>query len=214
MLNRVIRRRWFMFSAIGLAIGGMMASASLGVTSPSVAATPRVSAGFFQPPSGKRMATNDLSSGECAPSNTFSQPPAGFDPTTATDTQLAEYGFPQRPVGDASSPAVQLWRLAIAHAKAYVAPSPVCTTATFYLQTSGNWAGYVASHAYYNNVHFTWAESAWVVRGVPADDNSTCYSWPCAPGAAFWTGTGLNDIIQGGHGLRIYGSYSSVHFLD
>lgn len=65
----------------------------------------------------------------CQPVHVFSQPPAGFDPATATDAQLAKYGFPPRPPrASSSSPAFQAWLKAVNSATTFVAPHPVCGT--------------------------------------------------------------------------------------
>jgi hypothetical protein len=65
----------------------------------------------------------------CQPIHVFSQPPAGFDPATATDAQLAKYGFPPRPPGaSSSSPAYQAWLQAVESATTFVPPHPVCGT--------------------------------------------------------------------------------------
>lgn len=65
----------------------------------------------------------------CQPVHVFSQPPPGFDPATATDVQLAKYGFPPRPPGASSnSPAYQGWLKAVESATTFAAPHPVCGT--------------------------------------------------------------------------------------
>ena len=65
----------------------------------------------------------------CRPIHVFSQPPAGFDPATATDAQLARYGFPPRPPGASNSAAYQAWLRAV-EGTTFVAPHPVCSNRT------------------------------------------------------------------------------------
>jgi hypothetical protein len=64
------------------------------------------------------------------PQQSYPQPPPGFDPTTATATQLQEYGFPPRPAGDSTSGAQQAWLQAMAAWKQSDTPQPTCSTAT------------------------------------------------------------------------------------
>ena len=71
---------------------------------------------------------------DCQPIKVFQQPPAGFDPRTATAAQLEEYGFPPRPPGDPTDPtvqaALQAWLNAMAASKTAVPPNPICGTTT------------------------------------------------------------------------------------
>jgi hypothetical protein len=94
---------------IGPAAVAALALVAVGVLVTSGSARPRASA--------------------CQPIHVFSQPPAGFDPATATDAQLAKYGFPPRPPGASlSSPAYQAWLQAVESATTFVPPHPVCAT--------------------------------------------------------------------------------------
>jgi hypothetical protein len=70
----------------------------------------------------------DASGCDGNPLQVFSQPPAGFNPATASNAQLVAYGFPPRPPGDSTSPAVEAWLTAVTSAKTYVAPDPVCAS--------------------------------------------------------------------------------------
>ncbi len=63
----------------------------------------------------------------CAPVTTYSQPPAGFDPLTATNAQLEEYGFPLPPPGEDAG-ATAAWQAMVSGATQYVAPDPTCGT--------------------------------------------------------------------------------------
>jgi hypothetical protein len=57
---------------------------------------------------------------------TFVQPPMGFNPAAATDTQLREYGFPPRPRSSASGRALAAWLKAVRGPDSYLAPDPIC----------------------------------------------------------------------------------------
>jgi hypothetical protein len=58
---------------------------------------------------------------------TYPQPPAGFDPTKATAAELAAYGFPPRPAGDPSGP-LGAWLKAMAAWKTTDQAEPTCGT--------------------------------------------------------------------------------------
>ncbi|HKU57620.1 MAG TPA: hypothetical protein VJP41_11430 [Gaiellaceae bacterium] len=62
--------------------------------------------------------------------SSYPQPPAGFDPVTATAAQLREYGFPPRPAGRPSSAAAGAWRYAMSHALYPDPPEQVCSIFT------------------------------------------------------------------------------------
>jgi len=86
----------------------------------------------------------------------FSQPPAGFDPTTATSAQLQAHGFPPRPpAADSANEAG--WLQAMENAKHFEAPNPQWSTVVhdgpWY---SSNRAGHVAPNEDYGDEHFTW----------------------------------------------------------
>jgi hypothetical protein len=84
------------------------------------------------------VAGADASQCDGNPLKVFSQPPAGFDPATASNAQLAEYGFPPRPPGaDQSSGAYLAWLTAVEAAKVYSPPNPVCGTVDHTSTTMG-----------------------------------------------------------------------------
>jgi hypothetical protein len=64
-----------------------------------------------------------------------SGPPIGFNPVTASDATLKEYGFPARP----SDPtALQEWDGVMQHAQNYVAPVPIQSATSFSPNFNGN----------------------------------------------------------------------------
>jgi hypothetical protein len=131
----------------------------------------------------------------CEPIQTFSQPPAGFDPTTATAAELAQYGFPPFPPGS-NAIAIASWTTAVQDAKQYSAPTPICGTGTNSVVYSDNWSGHVVPYSVQNNAHFTWSTSTWTQPSIGGDPSYTNYQ--TAPTVSFWTGTGVSSLIQTG----------------
>ncbi len=75
------------------------------------------------------------------------EPPANFNPLTATSAELSKYGFPEKPTSETE---LKAWEDAMAHAKYYVKPDQKPSTAVhglFATDYSVNWAGYVVSYA-------------------------------------------------------------------
>lgn len=74
--------------------------------------------------------TNGITTDCGVETHTYPQPPAGFDPTKATDAQLNEYGFPPRPPGDPVEPqvkaALRAWLTAMKAWKTTEPAKPIC----------------------------------------------------------------------------------------
>jgi hypothetical protein len=138
-------------------------------------------------------------SNSCQPVKVFSQPPADFDPTVASDSALQQYGFPPRPSTGANSPALQTWTQAVGSQPTFVPPDPVCTSRLHADLYTNNWAGHVALNTNFpGSPHFTYAESSWTQPSVAGNGNYPDTEWASAPAASFWVGTGYNDILQAG----------------
>ena len=101
-------------------------------------------------------------------------PPAGFNPLTASGSDLEKYGFPQRPT---DPNALASWTKAMESAKHYVAPVQI--PSTFAHGDYTNWAGYEVDGSNNNNDTFYYTSSNWV---QPA------YSGTSDP--SFWVGQG------------------------
>lgn len=142
--------------------------------------------------SNARNSSTTSSSPVIQPIQTFSQPPAGFNPLTASAASLKKYGFPPRPTAPA---ALSLWSEAMQHATHYVPPNPVASSIMHDPPThSGNpWSGYTIPS---NGVHYTGSEARWTQPAVAGNSNYTNYNK--APDASFWTGIGTNNLIQAG----------------
>lgn len=72
---------------------------------------------------------NSAANAWCQPVKVYSQPPAGFDPLTGSASELAMYGFPQRPPGN-SAGALSTWGQMVSSATTYEVPQPICGTTT------------------------------------------------------------------------------------
>lgn len=117
-------------------------------------------------------------------------PPAGFDPRTASSSELAEYGFPAKPSG---GDALKTWRQAVSD----WSPSttvPVLEVTNQRAITNSHWSGWVAHPA--SGTHFVTAE---------ATITQPAYHTPqsgCAAGyLVSWAGIGgynSGNLIQDG----------------
>lgn len=89
----------------------------------------------------------------------FPAPPAGFDPVSASDADLAEYGFPRRP--DPGSDSYNRWVAHMAHAKhrldnpiataagaAHGQPRPQGAAGAAGQNESSNWSGLIEAYQY------------------------------------------------------------------
>jgi hypothetical protein len=110
-----------------LALSGCAAAVTGCGATVRVSASNRVSA---TPSRLTEKATAKASTDCGAETKMYPQPPAGFDPTKATDAQLTEYGFPPRPPGDPSNPqvqaALQAWLTAMRSWKSTEPAQPMC----------------------------------------------------------------------------------------
>jgi hypothetical protein len=102
-------------------------------------------------PGGGRKFTYSLP-GVGVESVTFTEPPAGFEPTSASDKELQDYGFPSRPSNESG---IAEWRELVQGYES-VAPPTACrgpqvpgphspAGGVERVWESGNWSGYVAS---------------------------------------------------------------------
>lgn len=147
----------------------------------------------------------------------FVQPPGGFNPLTATDAQLACYGFPKRPE---SSTGLAQWEDVMAHAKTYVAPAlwpagtlqppaagTVCSGCSYYTWYGGGnypWSGYAiaASNNNWSGLQWTQVNGEWAVPyGNP---NKGCHNSNNTNAAivAPWVGLG-GDGWDHGTGTKL-----------
>jgi Peptidase A4 family len=150
-----------------------------------------------------------------AGTTTITAPPEGFDPLTASDDRLADYGFPPRPDKTSMPTEYANWARAMAASKTRLIPQleqtnifhgPAVLTSESNSEQKGplqsyNWSGYVDSSGAksYGSSSFYYAESNMIVPfAQPAYGTCTgiydyAYSWVGIDG---WSGS--NDILQGG----------------
>jgi len=142
------------------------------------------------------------------------EPPAGFDPITASDAALACYGFPSRPD---SGPALAHWQGIVRHAEHYVVPvlggegtaqppqtGTVCNGCSYSTWEGGGnypWSGYSipASKNGWNYLQWTEVNGEW---SVPYGHTySSCHNSTNNFGAddSPWVGLG-GDSWDGGNG--------------
>jgi hypothetical protein len=130
----------------------------------------------------------------CDPLKVF-LPKPGFKPLLASGAQLRANGFPSRPSA-ADPTALADWERAVAHAKHFSAPHPVCGTVRHTTSYNGIWAAHIVPKSDYSNSDFVQTESQWTQPSVPANSSYTNYQ--DAPDASFWNGIGISDLIQAG----------------
>lgn len=150
---------------------------------------------------------------------TFYVPPAGFDPLTASQSQLAAYHIPLPP-GDTSSPAYQQWTNMMSHSKQFLAPTSVISidrstvgvkatnnssqpsgAPSSTLQTYYNWSGLESDITGYKGIIGQW-NMPWA--GDPqGDEPAYSSSWVGLGGVhqdiLVQAGT-ESDILSGGAG--------------
>ncbi len=121
-------------------------------------------------------------------------PPAGFDPTMASASQLACYGFPSRPTDPS---ALADWLTVMRQARQFVPFAPIQSTDTHGISETINstitWAGYGARAQYNGNLQYYEVHAQW---NVP-----TAYSAPAGNWVAPWVGiggVGTCCIVQAG----------------
>jgi hypothetical protein len=145
-----------------------------------------------------RLATN------LAGATTTLPPPQGFDPITASDAALEQYGFPPRPDPSAEPDAYRHWENAMSRAVRRVSPHLITTKiqhGPVVVQNgiSLNWSGYVKgkSVSAKNPGFFKIAADYVVPRAVNNCDGGIDYTsaWIGVDG---WEGAGLKDVLQAG----------------
>lgn len=125
------------------------------------------------------------------------RPVPGVRPLTASNAQLAASGLPTRPPAR-DARAAEIWRTAIAHARHWVAPDPVCTSLRRAPADTTAWAGHVVPNSFYGRRSFGEVSAQWTQPAVRGD---AAYPRPTArtPIASFWIGIqGSKDLIQAG----------------
>ena len=131
-------------------------------------------------------------------------PPPNFNPLTATDQELQQYGFPSRP-SDAKE--LQEWENVMQYAKQYVKPDQHPSSFIHGLvrtSTSSHWAGYVVNGTD-NKINgnaplYTQATGEWT-QPTYSGTNAVASLWV---GMGGWTGS--SSIVQAGADSNVPGS--------
>lgn len=123
------------------------------------------------------------------PLKVFPKPPVGFNPLTASPSQLAAYGFPARPSSGAS---LQAWGQAMEHATQEVPPNPVLGTENWGLDGThnGSWGGYSDLSSNNGGVSYNEVQANWNVSAIPGNSSYPNTDWQSAPKVGMWTGFG------------------------
>lgn len=125
-------------------------------------------------------------------------PPAGFNPLTAPNTELQQYGFPSRPTSPGS---LAIWTKMMAHAKTYVPPDPTAGS-SFSSASSGGWAGYVNQSPNNGSVYFNGTWASWTVPTVSGLSEWPSSEYKDAPQVGIWTGLGGSPTDPTGYVLQ------------
>jgi len=144
---------------------------------------------------------------------TFIAPAEGFNPLTASDEELAMFGFPPRPDAEAAPEAYESWRRAMLSSRERVIPQLEITNISHHrnLHTSEkteagtdsslNWSGVVdlgGASTYNNSTSFRSIFAAWVVPvarqayGACTGGTDYLFSWVGIDGY------NSNDVLQAG----------------
>jgi hypothetical protein len=147
---------------------------------------------------------------------TFTPPPAGFDPLTASAADLEKFGHPPRPTDPKLLARYQSIFGRVQGKFQYVVPTfrvdPTKSTHTNRrsttdagTETSGNWSGGVIYAP--SGQSFKWVQGDWVVPNVYAPTQNTwyyCVNW------IGLDGDGSGDVCQAGMVCAVYQSGSSI----
>ena len=154
----------------------------------------------------------------------YTQPPLGFDPLTASDAALAQYGFPPRPDSQSAPAAYANWRKLVATPQTRITDPELQPTNTYHrpaqnlapqgqLQTpadafpftSSNWSGYAIS-ASFGTFNFDNAAvyAEYVVPIAQQSAGACTGSWVYSAQWIGFDGFGSGDVLQAGSEANAY----------
>lgn len=154
------------------------------------------------------MSVIQLSNGSTI--RTFTLPPEGFDPLTASDAELAVYGFPARPENPFLRERFEDHYKRVKGRMRYIEPAFTVHPSrrprvTLVEGAAGNaqdfWSGAVVYAP--SGQSFKWVQSQWVVPNVSAKVGSTIGSTENAYVEVAWVGLGNSSLLQAGSGSQI-----------
>jgi len=147
----------------------------------------------------------------------YAQPPSGFDPMSASDTELEQYGFPPRPDPESAPQAYALWHKLVSTPQTRIAnpqlqptntyhrpvqdltPQSEITTSQASPYTSSNWSGYtVAASAGTFAVDQAAVYTEYIVPIAQQAAGSCSGSWDYSAQWIGFDGFGSGDVLQAG----------------
>ena len=166
------------------------------VASPTEPSTPVASASATIP----GPAATPSSNAECAARTLLPGMPAGFQPLTASASELRQYGLPPKPKVSADQLSSTGWGIAMAALTAEDPAGASCEQGTVPFTTiySGNYAGYRVHDSTVGATEFDSTDSTWTVPDVEDHIHTGCSAGDSTPSVAAWVGIGATDIIQSG----------------
>lgn len=154
-------------------------------------------------------------------------PPSGFNPLTASDSELANYGFPPRPDQSISANAYATWERAMKASKERVfpvleltnhfnGPNVALSKGTNGTSTSSNWSAYVdtTSAGGYGSTSFYWVAGDFVIPVATQAYGACTGGWDYSSSWVGIDGWGSGDVLQAGTESDAYcsgGSKSSYY---
>lgn len=136
---------------------------------------------------------------------TVYQPPKGFDPFTASQSQLQQYGFPRRPTNPGG---LKSWEQAMKSIKTFIVPefkSMAAKACSFTQSNSPNWSGYIS-----NTSNATETQGTFTVPNLL----NASTSQPDGAEVAVWNGIGGDNnshLIQAGADAKFHNLTNGVY---
>lgn len=147
----------------------------------------------------------------------YTQPPSDFDPLTASDAAVAQYGFPPRPDPQSAPGAYALWQKLVSTSQTRITNPDLQPTKTYHLPaqnlssqgeiaangaasyTSSNWSGYAISAANGTfNVNNAAVYAEYVVPIAQQAFGVCSGSWDYSAQWIGFDGFQSNDVLQAG----------------
>jgi hypothetical protein len=153
-----------------------------------------VAPAVVEPSTGAARTTYALPDGETITDTT---PPPNFDPLTASDAALQQYGFPLPPADGAG---LQAWKTAMSAFRSDPAPTGALSvdlnpSAPKFSTFASNWAGFTAGQWNSQSDAFVAVQAT---TTVPTANGCTANGWPLGAWIGLGGTFGANDLVQQG----------------
>ena len=180
-------------------------------------------------PNASAQQSNDNSVATNLPgATTFIAPPSGFNPLTASDGELAAYGFPPRPDRNLSAHSYAAWERAMKASKERVFPVLELTNhfngqnigagkTRNGTQNSYNWSGIVntTTASSYGSTSIYWVATDFVIPVANQAYGSCTGGWDYESSWIGIDGSGSSDVLQAGTESDAYcGSYGTAGYYS